>query len=50
MLGHLFGTVNRQRRRTEMFGYSMETVDRQRGDTETFSTDMSGDCFDTVDR
>jgi len=45
MLGHLFDTVNRQRRRTEM-----ETVDRQRGDTETFSTDMSGDWFDTVDR
>jgi len=31
MLGHLFDTVNRQRRRTEMFGYWMETVDRQRG-------------------
>jgi len=50
MLGHLCDTVNRQRRRTEMFGYSMETVDRQRGDTESFSTDMSGDWFDTVDR
>ena len=30
MLGHLFDAVNRQRRRTEMFGYWMETVDRQR--------------------
>ena len=31
MFGHLFDTVNRQRRRTEMFGYWMQTVDRQRG-------------------
>ena len=30
MLGHLFDTVNRQRMRSEMFGYWMETVDRQR--------------------
>jgi len=29
MLGHLFDTVNRHKRRTKMFGYWMETVDRQ---------------------
>jgi len=31
MLGHWFDTLNRQRKRAEMFGYWLETVDRQRG-------------------
>jgi len=44
MLGHWFDTVNRQRRRAEMFGYWLDSRSSER-DTKAF-----GHWLDRVDR